>query len=117
MKKFYCYSKCSTCKKAKKWLDEHQVTYEAIDLVETPPTKAELLEFFAKSSRPLRYFFNTSGQDYRRLGLKDQVATLTKEEAAQMMSENGKLIKRPLLVDDHQVTCGFKPEVYEQTWY
>lgn len=116
MKKFYCYSRCSTCKKAEKWLLENNVTFEKQDLVLEPPTKEEMLAIFAKSDKPLRYFFNTSGQDYRRLGLKDQMDQMTKEKAAEMMSKNGKLIKRPLFVDETKVTCGFKPEIYAKTW-
>ena len=116
MKKFYCYVRCSTCKKAEKWLLENQVQFDKQDLVADPPTKEELLAIFAKSDRPLRYFFNTSGQDYRKLNLKEKVPTMTKDEAAKMMSENGKLIKRPLMFDENTVTCGFKPEVYQKTW-
>lgn len=116
MKKFYCYVRCSTCKKAEKWLLENQVQFDKQDLVADTPTKEELLAIFAKSDRPLSYFFNTSGQDYRKLNLKEKVPTMTKDEAAKMMSENGKLIKRPLMVDENTVTCGFKPEVYQKTW-
>lgn len=82
MKKFYCYARCSTCKKAEKWLLENQVQFDKQDLVADPPTKEELLAIFAKSDRPLRYFFNTSGQDYRKLNLKEKVPTMTKDEAA-----------------------------------
>jgi arsenate reductase len=116
MTTFYCYSKCSTCKKAEKWLKEHNVSYEKIDLVEQPPTKEQMLSIFAKSDKQLRYFFNTSGISYREMGLKDKVDMMTKDQAAQMMSENGKLIKRPLMVDDTKVTCGFNTDVYEENW-
>ncbi len=102
MKKFYCYARCSTCKKAEKWLLENQVQFDKQDLVADPPTKEELLAIFAKSDR--------------KLNLKEKVPTMTKDEAAKMMSENGKLIKRPLMVDENTVTCGFKPEVYQETW-
>lgn len=116
MTTFYCYSKCSTCKKAEKWLKEQQVSYKKIDLVEQPPTKAQMLDFFAKSDQNLRYFFNTSGMDYRKMKLKDKVDTMSKEQAAELMSQNGKLIKRPLMVDDTKVTCGFNTALYEENW-
>lgn len=116
MKKFYCYSRCSTCKKAKKWLDEHGVVYEQQDLVELPPTKEELLTWISNSDKNLRYFFNTSGQHYRQLGLKDKVAQMPVAEAAELLASDGKLIKRPLMVEGTKVTCGFKEDVYQATW-
>ncbi|HIW89633.1 MAG TPA: arsenate reductase family protein, partial [Candidatus Ligilactobacillus excrementipullorum] len=76
MKMFYCYSKCSTCKKAKKWLDEHDVQYNSQDLVEVPPARADLLQWLNNSSQPLRYFFNTSGQHYRQQNLKEKLPTM-----------------------------------------
>ncbi|MCI1348023.1 MAG: arsenate reductase family protein, partial [Pediococcus pentosaceus] len=87
MTTFYCYSKCSTCKKAEKWLQEHDVSYGKIDLVEQPPTKEQMLNIFSKSNQKLRYFFNTSGIDYRKMGLKDKVEMMTKEQAATLMSK------------------------------
>ncbi|MEE5988008.1 arsenate reductase family protein [Ligilactobacillus equi] len=114
---FYCYKRCSTCKKAQKWLDDHQVSYESQDLVDFPPKKADLIAWMTKyQDRGIRYFFNTSGQDYRKLGLKDRVTEMTIEEAAEMMAQNGKLIKRPLMVNEHALTCGFKEEIYQATW-
>lgn len=116
MKMFYCYSKCSTCKKAKKWLDEHDVQYDSQDLVEIPPARADLLQWLNNSSQPLRYFFNTSGQHYRQQNLKEKLPTMTNEEAADLLSQDGKLIKRPLMVDGDHLTCGFKEAVYEENW-
>lgn len=116
MKMFYCYSKCSTCKKAKKWLDEHDVQYNSQDLVEVPPARADLLQWLNNSSQPLRYFFNTSGQHYRQQNLKEKLPTMTNEEAADLLSQDGKLIKRPLMVDGDHLTCGFKEAVYEENW-
>lgn len=116
MTTFYCYSKCSTCKKAEKWLKEHDVSYQKIDLVEQPPTKEQMLTIFTKNDKNLRYFFNTSGMDYRKMNLKDRVDTMSKEQAAELMSKNGKLIKRPLMVDAVKATCGFNTEVYEENW-
>ncbi|KRN84564.1 arsenate reductase family protein [Ligilactobacillus acidipiscis] len=116
MKMFYCYSKCSTCKKAKKWLDEHNVQYNSQDLVVQPPAKEDLLRWLNNSSQPLRYFFNTSGQHYRQQNLKDKLPRMTNEEAAKLLSADGKLIKRPLMVDGDKLTCGFKEEVYAEKW-
>lgn len=116
MKKFYCYSKCSTCKKAKKWLDAHGVQYDSQDLVEQPPAKEDLLKWMSNSSQPLRYFFNTSGQHYRQQNLKEKLPDMTVQKAAELLSQDGKLIKRPLMVEGDKLTCGFKEEVYEKNW-
>ena len=87
------------------------------DLVETPPKKEDLVKWLNKyQDRGLRYFFNTSGQHYRQQKLKDQIPTMTIDEAAEIMSQDGKLIKRPLVVDDNHLTCGFKEDIFEQTW-
>ncbi|WP_178198206.1 arsenate reductase family protein [Ligilactobacillus sp. Marseille-Q7487] len=116
MKKFYCYSRCSTCRKAQKWLEEHQVEFESQDIVKNPPSQEELLAWLTASDKPLRYFFNTSGQRYRELGLKDKLADMTLQEASALLASDGKLIKRPLMVEDKQVTCGFKEDVYQELW-
>lgn len=116
MKKFYCYAKCSTCKKAQKWLDEHGVVYEKQDLVALPPKREELLAWLQASDKGLRYFFNTSGQHYRQMGLKDKLDKLTLEQAADLLASDGKLIKRPLMVEGSKLTCGFKEDVYQSTW-
>ncbi|OES46550.1 arsenate reductase family protein [Domibacillus iocasae] len=114
--KFYWYPKCGTCRNAKKWLDEHNISYEAIHIVETPPSKAELKEAYEKSGLPLKKFFNTSGQKYRELGLKDKVAAASDDELLDMLSSDGMLIKRPLAIGDEIVTVGFKEEDYMQKW-
>lgn len=116
MKKFYCYSKCSTCKKAQKWLDQNNVQYEMQDLVDDPPKVEELEKWISSSDKKLRYFFNTSGQHYRQLGLKDKVDNMSVSEAAKLLSSDGKLIKRPLMVENKVITCGFKEDIYEQVW-
>lgn len=116
MKKFYCYNRCSTCRKAQKWLDENNVEYEKIDIVKDTPTAAELAEWIGKSGQHLRYFFNTSGIKYRELKLKDKVPTMSLEEASKVLSSDGKLIKRPLMVEGTHITCGFKTDVYESEW-
>ena len=116
MKKFYCYPRCSTCKKAQKWLEDKGVEFESIDIVKNPPTKEELLVWLTASDKPLRYFFNTSGQSYRNLGLKDKIKNLTKKQASALLASDGKLIKRPLMVEGQKLTCGFNEEIYQSSW-
>lgn len=113
---FYWYPKCGTCRKAKKWLDDHNVSYEAVHIVENPPTQTELEQLYKQSGLPLKKFFNTSGQKYRELGLKDKVNTASDEELLEILASDGMLIKRPLFTDGDKVTVGFKEEDYEATW-
>ncbi|QGH34197.1 Spx/MgsR family RNA polymerase-binding regulatory protein [Gracilibacillus salitolerans] len=113
---FYWYPKCGTCRKAKKWLDEHQVDYEAIHIVDNPPSKAELKSIIDKSGLPYKKFFNTSGKKYRELGLKDKLKDATEDEMLDYLTSDGMLLKRPLSVGEDQVTIGYKEETFEQTW-
>jgi arsenate reductase len=113
---FYCHPTCTTCKKAQKWLDEKGITYNWVNLKETAPAKETFLELMEDSSRTMKSFFNTSGQQYRKLGLKDKLPEMTKEEAAELLASDGMLVKRPLAIQGDLVTVGFKEEVYEQTW-
>ncbi|MFD2656299.1 arsenate reductase family protein [Gracilibacillus thailandensis] len=113
---FYWYPKCGTCRKAKKWLDEHDVDYEAIHIVDNPPSKAELKNIISKSGLPYKKFFNTSGKKYRELELKDKLKEATEDEMLDYLASDGMLLKRPLTVDENQVTVGFKEETFEQTW-
>ncbi len=110
---FYWYPNCTTCKKAKAWLDEHKVAYEAIDMVATPPSKENLTQWMDQSDLPIRRFFNTSGIKYRVQGLKDKVNDFDAEEASERLSQDGLLIKRPILVDNGKVFLGFKESEYE----
>lgn len=105
---FLQYPPCSTCKKAKKWLDEHGVAYEARDIKQDNPTQEELRAWQARSGLPLKRFFNTSGQQYRALELKDKLPTLTEEEQFSLLATDGMLVKRPLLVTEDRVLVGFK---------
>lgn len=114
--KFYWYPKCGTCRNAKKWLDAHNISYEAIHIVESPPSKAELKDAYEKSGLPLKKFFNTSGQKYRELGLKEKVATADDDELLDLLASDGMLIKRPLAIHNDKVTVGFKEEDYAQKW-
>jgi arsenate reductase (glutaredoxin) len=113
---FYWYPKCGTCRNAKKWLDEHDLSYNAIHIVETPPTRAELQDIYEKSSLELKKFFNTSGQKYRELGIKDKISTASEDELLDLLASDGMLIKRPLVTDGEKVTVGFKEEEYEKMW-
>ncbi|MBM7646412.1 arsenate reductase [Scopulibacillus daqui] len=112
----YSYPTCGTCRKAKKWLDEHNLKYKEIHIVEAPPTKAELAEFHKKSGLPLRKFFNTSGQRYRQLGLKDKIKTANEDELLNWLASDGKLIKRPIITDNEYVTVGFNEEMFHDVW-
>lgn len=113
---FYQYPKCTTCKKAQKWLDEHNINYESIHIVEQTPTKEQLEKMYKVSGLPLKKFFNTSGMKYKELGLKDQLATMSEEEQLALLASDGMLIKRPLASDGKQVTLGFKESDFLETW-
>ena len=113
---FYWYPKCGTCRKAKKWLDEHNLAYETVHIVENPPSREELVDLYHKSGLELKKFFNTSGQKYRELGVKDRLKTATEDELLDLLASEGMLIKRPLLTDGEHVTVGFKEEEYEKMW-
>ena len=113
---FYWYPKCGTCRKAKKWLDEHHLSYEEIHIVESPPSRLELRQLFEKSGLELKKFFNTSGQKYRELGIKDKITTASEDELLDLLASDGMLIKRPLVSDGEKVTVGFKEEEYEKMW-
>jgi len=111
---FYWYPKCSTCRNAKRWLEEHEIPFEAIDMVATPPQPEQLLAWIQSSEAPLTRFFNTSGMKYRELQLKEKVPTMTAQGAADVLATDGMLIKRPLLVSgDRFLINGFKENEYE----
>ena len=105
---FIQYPKCSTCQKAKKWLDGHRIEYTDRHIVEDNPTYDELKEWYGKSGLPLKKFFNTSGMLYKELGLKDKLPTMSEEEMLQLLATNGMLVKRPLLVSEDKVLVGFR---------
>ncbi|SDO41621.1 arsenate reductase family protein [Alkalicoccus daliensis] len=113
---FYHYPKCSTCQKAKKWLETNGIDFNEIHIVESPPAKEELRSMYEASGLPLKKFFNTSGKKYRELGLKDKVSTASEDELLELLSSDGMLIKRPLATDGKTVTVGFKEEAYESAW-
>lgn len=113
---FYCYPRCSTCSKAKKWLDASGRSYEEIHIANHPPSRGQLKELYDKSGLELRRFFNTSGKKYSELGLKDVVRTASEDELLDYLASDGMLIKRPIVTDGERVTVGFKEETYEATW-
>ncbi len=112
--KLYCYKNWSTCKKAVKWLDAKGVTYEYIEIYDMPPSKDEFLTLYENNDYKLKKYFNTSGIRYRELGLKDKFADLSVEDAFEMLSKDGKLVKRPLLIDDKKVLIGFKEAEWQE---
>ena len=113
---FYWYPNCGTCKKAKKWLDDKEISYEPIHIVESPPSKNELLTLIEKSGLPAKKFFNTSGKKYRELNIKDKIKDATDEEMAEILASDGMLIKRPIVTDGSKVTVGFKEDMFAENW-
>ena len=111
---FVNYPKCSTCRKAKKWLDEHDIEYESRNIVEDNPTALEIEEWYRQSDLPLKRFFNTSGMKYRELKLKDKLPDMSEEEQFQLLSTDGMLVKRPIIVDDNCILVGFKQTEWEE---
>ena len=108
---FLLYPPCSTCQKAKKWLDDHGVTYTARHIKEENPSYEELKHWYAISGLPLKRFFNTSGLLYKALGLKDKLPTMTEDEQLRLLATDGMLVKRPLIItDDEVVLTGFKED-------
>lgn len=105
---FICYPKCTTCQKAKKWLEANEITYTQRHIAEENPSVAELKSLHAKSGLPLKKFFNTSGQLYRSLELKDKLPKMTEEEMLALLATDGMLVKRPLLMGDDFTLVGFK---------
>lgn len=111
---FLQYAKCSTCKKAKKWLDEHGIAYTDRPIKEEHPSADELKEWHAKSGLPLKRFFNTSGLLYKEQGLKEKLPLMDEAEQYALLATNGMLVKRPLVVGDGLVLVGFKPAEWER---
>ncbi len=108
--KVYHYPKCTTCKRALKWIDEKGVEVEKKHIVEEKPSKEELREIYKKSGLELKKFFNTSGIKYKEMGLKDKLKDMSEEEQLELLASNGMLIKRPILIGDDFVLVGAKEE-------
>ena len=109
---FLCYPKCTTCQKARKWLDDNKIEYEIRDIKLDNPTLDELSEWYKKSGLPLKKFFNTSGLLYKSLDLKNKLPTMSEDEMLKLLATNGMLVKRPLLIGDDFLLVGFKEDEY-----
>ena len=112
MIKFICYPKCTTCQKARKWLDDNKIEYELRDIKLDNPTLDELTAWYKQSGLPLKKFFNTSGLLYKSLDLKIKLPTMTDDEMLNLLATDGMLVKRPLLIGDDFVIVGFKEDEY-----
>ncbi len=111
---FIHYPKCSTCQKAKKWLETQGVAFEARHIVEENPTVEELSKWIAASGQPVKKFFNTSGMKYKELGLKDKLPSMTDEEQIALLATDGMLVKRPLVIGEEVVLAGFKEDKWAE---
>lgn len=110
---FICYPKCTTCQKARAWLDEHHITYNFRDIKLENPTYDELAAWHEHSGLPLKKFFNTSGLQYKALGLKDKLTAMSEDEQLALLATDGMLVKRPLLVGEDFVLTGFRAAEWE----
>ena len=113
MIKFICYPKCTTCQRAKKWLDDNKIEYELRDIKLDNPTLEELTKWYNKSGLPIKKFFNTSGLLYKSLDLKNKLLEMSEEEMLKLLATDGMLVKRPLLIGDDFVFVGFKETEWE----
>lgn len=114
MIKFICYPKCTTCQKAKKWLDDNKIEYELRDIKEENPTFEELTVWYKLGGLPLKKFFNTSGLLYKSMELKDKLPTMTEEEQLKLLASDGMLVKRPLVIGEDFVLVGFKESEWSE---
>ena len=115
MIKFICYPQCTTCQRAKKWLDDNKIEYELRDIKLDNPTLEELAEWYNKSGLPIKKFFNTSGLLYKLLDLKNKLPKMSEEEMLKLLATDGMLVKRPLLIGDNFVLVGFKEIEWQKT--
>jgi len=112
--KFFSYNKCGTCRKAKKILDAYKLSYDEIDITETPPPKSVLKK--AIKLKGMKKLFNTSGEQYKKLRIKDKIGDMTEVQAIELLSSNGRLVKRPIVVDGNRITVGFDEIEYKEVW-
>ncbi len=112
----YSYPPCGTCRKAKKWLQDRNIDFKEIHIVNNTPTSSEIEAMYKNSGLELRKLFNTSGMRYRELGLKDKVKEASEDELLTLLASDGMLIKRPIVTDGKKVTVGFKEAEFESTW-
>lgn len=111
---FVCYPKCTTCMKAKKWMEEQKIDFEQRDIKENNPTAEELRYWWEKSGLPLKRFFNTSGKLYKEMQLKDRLLGMSEDEQIELLASDGMLVKRPILVNGDQVLVGFKEKEWQE---
>ena len=114
MLKIYTYAKCSTCRNALKWLDEKQISYRNLPIRETPPSMAELKKMLQAYEGNIRRLLNTSSQDYRALGIKDQLDDMPAADVFELMQQNGNLVKRPFLISSEVKLTGFKADEWQE---
>lgn len=112
---FICYTKCTTCQKARKWLDENKINYTIRDIKTDNPKLAELKQWYEKSQLPLKKFFNTSGLQYKALNLKDKLPTMSEEEQLKILATDGMLVKRPLVITEEKILVGFKEQEWQES--
>ncbi|MCG7409848.1 arsenate reductase family protein [Paenibacillus sp. ACRRX] len=112
----YQYAKCGTCRNAVKWLQAKNIEVELIPVFEEPPTAEQLRKLIADSGLELKKWFNTSGEVYKALSLKDKLPSMSEQEQIELLASNGRLIKRPVVTDGERVTVGFREDMYEQVW-
>ncbi len=113
---YYGYPKCTTCRKAKKWLTDQGIDFDEVNLVEEPPTADTLKDMIETSGLEMKKFFNTNGKVYREEKLKDKLPEMSEDEKLALLASNGMLIKRPIVFGDGKVTLGFKEETFEEVW-
>lgn len=111
---FIEYPKCSTCKKAKKWLDDNKIEYKERNIVTETPTEAELTEWIKRSGKEIKKWFNTSGLKYKELNLKERLLTISDKEKIELLASDGMLIKRPILISEEHILNGFKEEEWKK---
>lgn len=111
---FICYPKCSTCQKARKWLEANHLEFTERHIVEENPSYEELKEWYSESGLPLKKFFNTSGMLYKEMQLKDKLPAMSEEEQLKLLATNGMLVKRPLIVNGNIILTGFKEAEWEK---
>lgn len=113
---FVCYPGCSTCKKAKEWLVNHAIQYEERNIRQENPSSSELSEWIERSDYPIKKFFNAFGKSYKNLSIKDKLVTMSKEESIQLLSTDGMLLKRPMVIGNDVVLVGFKEQEWEKAF-
>ena len=111
---YICYPKCTTCQKAKKWLDENGFSYDEINIKEQNPSYEELKSWYGKSGLPLKRFFNTSGLLYKNMGLAQKLGEISEEEQLQLLATDGMLVKRPIVIENDIVLVGFREAEWEK---